>query len=60
MEKRIGNDWDQILEEEFQKDYYKKMEKFLLEEYRAANISSFSGNIVFSLYSSSRNFSIFL
>lgn len=38
MEKRIGNDWDQILEEEFQKDYYKKMEKFLLEEYREKTI----------------------
>lgn len=38
MEKKIGNDWDDLLEEEFQKDYYKKMESFLVEEYKEKTI----------------------
>ena len=25
----IGNDWDEILKDEFEKEYYKKMRKFL-------------------------------
>lgn len=29
----IGNDWDELLAEEFQKDYYQKLRKFLLNEY---------------------------
>ena len=30
----IGNDWDDILEGEFEKEYYKSLRKFLIEEYR--------------------------
>lgn len=29
----IGNDWDQLLEEEFKKDYYLKLREFLKTEY---------------------------
>ena len=36
----IGNDWDGIFEEhkEFEKDYYKKMRKFLISEYKTKTI----------------------
>ena len=34
----IGNDWDSILKEEFEKDYYKKIEEFLEEEYRKKTV----------------------
>ena len=30
----IGNDWDQVLTEEFQKEYYQQLRQFLVEEYR--------------------------
>ncbi|MBR0598768.1 uracil-DNA glycosylase [Sinanaerobacter chloroacetimidivorans] len=30
----IGNDWDQILEGEFEKEYYKSLRAFLVSEYR--------------------------
>lgn len=30
----IGNDWDEILKDEFKKDYYLKLRAFLAEEYR--------------------------
>lgn len=30
----IGNSWDDILKEEFEKDYYKKLREFLIGEYR--------------------------
>ena len=30
----IGNDWDEILKDEFQKDYYRNLRKFLADEYR--------------------------
>lgn len=29
------NDWDKVLEGEFDKDYYKELRKFLIEEYRS-------------------------
>lgn len=32
--KIIGNDWDEILQDEFSKDYYKNLRIFLDEEYR--------------------------
>lgn len=38
MKKIIGNDWDDLLEEEFQKDYYKNLRGFLIEEYREKNV----------------------
>lgn len=30
----IGNDWDEILKDEFEKEYYKKMRNFLINEYK--------------------------
>lgn len=30
----IGNDWDDILEEEFKKEYYQELRKFLISEYK--------------------------
>lgn len=30
----IGNDWDQVLTEEFQKEYYQQLRQFLVEEYQ--------------------------
>ena len=30
---RIGNDWDEILAEEFTKEYYAKLMDFVTEEY---------------------------
>ena len=29
----IGNDWDALLADEFEKEYYRKLEAFLTEEY---------------------------
>lgn len=34
----LGNDWDEILRDEFEKDYYKKLREFLKSEYRAYKI----------------------
>ena len=34
----IGNDWDDILKDEFEKDYYKKLRLFLKEEYSSYKI----------------------
>lgn len=33
---KIGNDWDQILSEEFEKEYYLKLREFLKQEYRGS------------------------
>ncbi|HHU17323.1 MAG TPA: uracil-DNA glycosylase [Clostridiales bacterium] len=30
----IGNDWDKILDGEFEKEYYKNLRKFLIQEYK--------------------------
>lgn len=30
----LGNDWDELLKEEFEKEYYLKLREFLLDEYR--------------------------
>ena len=30
----LGNDWDELLKEEFEKDYYLNLRKFLIEEYK--------------------------
>ena len=35
---KIGNGWDQVLAEEFEKEYFKKLEAFLDEEYAAQTI----------------------
>ena len=34
----LGNDWDILLKDEFQKDYYLKLREFLKEEYFSKNI----------------------
>ena len=34
----IGNDWDEILKEEFEKEYYRKLRSFLIKEYRTHEI----------------------
>ncbi len=34
----IGNDWDEILKDEFQKEYYLKLRSFLKDEYRTHRI----------------------
>lgn len=34
----IGNDWDALLKEEFEKDYYQEIRKFLVEEYNTKTI----------------------
>ncbi len=34
----IGNDWDEILKDEFQKDYYLKLREFLKTEYRCHTV----------------------
>lgn len=35
---KIGNSWDQVLAEEFEKDYFRKLEAFLNEEYASQTI----------------------
>ena len=30
----LGNDWDELLKDEFEKEYYKKLREFLISEYR--------------------------
>ena len=37
----IGNDWDEILKDEFEKEYYKKMRKFLINEYKTNCFTSY-------------------
>jgi uracil-DNA glycosylase len=34
----IGNEWDEILKGEFDKDYYRKLRQFLIREYRSRRI----------------------
>lgn len=34
----IGNDWDGLLAEEWEKDYYKKLRAFLVSEYRTGTV----------------------
>ena len=34
----LGNDWDTILEEEFEKEYYKALRTFLISEYKSREI----------------------
>lgn len=34
----IGNDWDTVLADEFEKDYYKKLREFLIKEYRKGTV----------------------
>lgn len=34
----IGNEWDKLLADEFEKDYYKQLRQFLIAEYNSRNI----------------------
>ena len=34
----IGNDWDELLKDEFQSDYYKELRRFLVNEYNTRRI----------------------
>src|SRR3712207_7354631 len=34
----IGNDWDKVLEGEFQQEYYQELRKILVREYRSKRI----------------------
>ena len=34
----IGNEWDELLADEFEKDYYKELRQFLISEYRTQKI----------------------
>ena len=34
----IGNDWDEVLEGEFDKEYYLKLREFLKDEYKTQTI----------------------
>lgn len=34
----IGNEWDKLLADEFEKDYYKQLRQFLISEYNSRNI----------------------
>ena len=34
----IGNEWDEILDGEFDKEYYQKLRQFLISEYESRRI----------------------
>lgn len=52
----IGNDWDALLKEEFEKDYYLKLREFLKEEYKNGPVYPPAGDIFNALkYSSYEN-----
>ena len=35
---QLGNEWDKLLEDEFQKPYYQELRRFLIAEYRTARV----------------------
>lgn len=45
----LGNDWDEILQGEFDKEYYQKLRKFLIEEYKTRVIYPKMENIFSAL-----------
>lgn len=49
----IGNDWDALLAEEFEKDYYRKLEAFLTEEYANYTVYPPRGDIFNALRAAS-------
>ena len=49
----IGNDWDALLAEEFEKDYYRKLEAFLTEEYANYTVYPPRGDIFNALCAAS-------
>ena len=34
----IGNDWDNILKEEYEKEYFKELQNFVIQEYKTKTI----------------------
>ena len=42
---KLGNDWDEILSDEFEKPYYLELREFLKEEYRTKTIYPNMNNI---------------
>ena len=42
---KIGNDWDELLNEEFEKDYYKQLRSFLIGEYKEHTVYPAAENI---------------
>ena len=38
MKKIIGNKWDELLADEWQKPYYQELRSFLIEEYRDGTV----------------------
>lgn len=47
--KILGNDWDDVLENEFDKDYYQNLRKFLDNEYKSKEIFPLPQNIYAAL-----------
>ncbi|MDU1911104.1 uracil-DNA glycosylase [Fusobacterium sp.] len=45
----LGNDWDEILKNEFEKEYYQKLRKFLITEYKTETIYPKMENIFSAL-----------
>ena len=45
----LGNDWDEILKGEFEKEYYQKLRKFLITEYKTETIYPKMENIFSAL-----------
>lgn len=45
----LGNDWDEILKDEFEKEYYQKLRKFLITEYKNETIYPKMENIFSAL-----------
>lgn len=45
----IGNDWDELLAEEFGKEYYHKLRSFLIEEYKTNTVYPAAENIYTAL-----------
>ena len=45
----LGNDWDEILKDEFEKEYYQKLRKFLITEYKSETIYPKMENIFSAL-----------
>ena len=38
MSAKLGNDWDELLKDEFEKEYYLKLREFLIEEYKTKTV----------------------
>ncbi|MDR1835420.1 MAG: uracil-DNA glycosylase [Fusobacteriaceae bacterium] len=58
---QFGNDWDEILREEFDKEYYKKLREFLISEYKTYTIYPGMNNIFAALkYTSRRDCKVLL